>query len=235
MRKRKEVLAWTKSHNGEGVASRPQCGGTISPIAPISGAAPTPQGICGMQLQRTSVLGFLLRWQSNPSTPPTLNFLTHTQTLPPAPPPPPHTSFFSSQKSTFLCTSPYSHSLCTGILNLEGWCLNGCWVASTGEGRCCLYSFQVPGGGGVGTRLWWLALLACGSAYWPLALEPSDMTSRHLYYCGHPHCCGHPPAWVGIQNATSAPGGGGGSVAMPITRGHTGAAGEKLPPWRLSR
>ena len=32
-----------------------------------------------------------------------------------------------------------------------------------------------PGGGG-GTRPWWLALLACGGAYWPLALEPSAMT-----------------------------------------------------------
>ena len=50
------------------------------------------------------------------------------------------------------------------------------------------------GGEGVGTRPWWLALLACGGAYWPLALEPSAMTSRHPYYCGHPHCHGHPPA-----------------------------------------
>ena len=39
------------------------------------------------------------------------------------------------------------------------------------------------GGGGVGTRPWWLALLACGGAYWPLAFEPSAMTSRHPYYC----------------------------------------------------
>ena len=62
------------------------------------------------------------------------------------------------------------------------------------------------GGGGFGTRPWWLALLACGGAYWPLALEPSAMTSRHPYYCGHPYFCGHPPAWVGIQNATSAHG-----------------------------
>ena len=53
------------------------------------------------------------------------------------------------------------------------------------------------GGGGVGTRPWWLALLACGGAYWPLALEPSAMTSRHPYYCGHPHCRGHPSAWGG--------------------------------------
>ena len=44
------------------------------------------------------------------------------------------------------------------------------------------------GGRGVGTRPWWLALLACGGAYWPLALEPSAMTSRHPHYCGHPHC-----------------------------------------------
>ena len=63
-----------------------------------------------------------------------------------------------------------------------------------------------PGDGGFGTRPWWLALLACGGAYWPLAFEPSAMTSRHPYYCGHPHCRGHPPSWVGIQNATSAHG-----------------------------
>ena len=55
-------------------------------------------------------------------------------------------------------------------------------------------------GGGVGTRPWWLALLACGGAYWPLAFEPFAMTS------GHPHYCGHPPSWGGIQNATSAHG-----------------------------
>ena len=71
---------------------------------------------------------------------------------------------------------------------------------------------QPRGGGGVGTRPWWLALLACGSAYWPLAFEPSAMTSGHPHYCGHPHFCGHlhycghPPAWGGIQNATSAHG-----------------------------
>ena len=56
------------------------------------------------------------------------------------------------------------------------------------------------GGGGVRTRPWWLALLACGGAYWPLALEPSAMTSRHPHCRGHLHCRGHPPA-----------GGGGGS------------------------
>ena len=38
-----------------------------------------------------------------------------------------------------------------------------------------------------------MALLACGSAYWPLAFEPSAMTNRHPHYCGHPHCRGHPP------------------------------------------
>ena len=58
-----------------------------------------------------------------------------------------------------------------------------------------------------GTRPWWLALLACGSAHWPLALETSALTSRHPYYCGHPHCRGHPCALGGgIQNATSAHG-----------------------------
>ena len=58
------------------------------------------------------------------------------------------------------------------------------------------------------SRPWWLALLACGGAYWPLALEPFAMTSRHPYYCGHPHCRGHPPAWVGIQNMFRGGGGG---------------------------
>ena len=53
---------------------------------------------------------------------------------------------------------------------------------------------EAEGGGGVGTRPWWLALLACGGAYWPLAFEPSAMTRRHPHYCGHPHCRGHPPA-----------------------------------------
>ena len=40
---------------------------------------------------------------------------------------------------------------------------------------CCPTSFAascgIQGGGGVGTRPWWLALLACGGAYWPLAFE----------------------------------------------------------------
>ena len=49
------------------------------------------------------------------------------------------------------------------------------------------------GVGRFGTRPWWLALLACGGAYWPLALEPSAMTSRRPYYCGHPR----PPAGGG--------------------------------------
>ena len=34
-------------------------------------------------------------------------------------------------------------------------------------------------GGGGGTRPWWLALLACGGAFWPLAFEPSAMTTGH--------------------------------------------------------
>ena len=62
-------------------------------------------------------------------------------------------------------------------------------------------------GGGVGTRPWWLALLACGGAYWPLALEPSAMTSGHPYYCGHPHCRGHPHC---LGGGRWMPGGGGG-------------------------
>ena len=50
------------------------------------------------------------------------------------------------------------------------------------------------GVGGVGTRPWWLALLARGGAYWPLAREPSAMTSRPPHCRGHLHCRGHPPA-----------------------------------------
>ena len=57
-------------------------------------------------------------------------------------------------------------------------------------------------GGGFGTRPWWLALLACGGAYWPLTFEPSAMTRRHPYYCGHPHCRGHPPSWGGNPECT---------------------------------
>ena len=87
-------------------------------------------------------------------------------------------------------------------------CLHG-YVAlrlrllSSGGG---LWGGCIAGGGGVGTRPWWLALLACGGAYWPLAFEPSAVTSRPPYYCGHPHYRGHPPSWLGIQNATSAHG-----------------------------
>ena len=41
------------------------------------------------------------------------------------------------------------------------------------------------------------ASLLCGSAYWSLALERFAMTSRHPYYCGHPHCRGHPSTYLG--------------------------------------
>ena len=74
------------------------------------------------------------------------------------------------------------------------------------SGRCYYRVYILLGGGGVGTRPTWLALLACGGAYWPLTLEPSAMKSRHPYFCGHLHCCGHPPAWVGGGGC----GGGGG-------------------------
>ena len=52
-------------------------------------------------------------------------------------------------------------------------------------------------------------MLACGGAYWPMAFEPSAMTSKPPHYCGHPHCRGHRPALGmhgGIQSATSAHG-----------------------------
>ena len=41
------------------------------------------------------------------------------------------------------------------------------------------------GDGGVGTRPWWSALLACGGAYWPLAFEPSAMTRGGGWGGGH--------------------------------------------------
>ena len=89
---------------------------------------------------------------------------------------------------------------------------------------------QEGAGGGFGTRPWWLALLACGGACWPLALEPSAMTSRHPYFCGHPHCCRHPLAWVGIQNATSAmassPNGLISARYAVITKGGGGSSGQ---------
>ena len=93
----------------------------------------------------------------------------------------------------------------------EGVCgRGGAHRLGRGQGIC----LSVGGGGGGCTRPWWFALLACGGAYWPLALEPSAVTSRHPHYCGHPHCRGHPPSWVGIQNAPSAHGvhGGGGVI-----------------------
>ena len=67
---------------------------------------------------------------------------------------------------------------------------------SDGGSLCSDHRCAYPRGEGgvVGTRPWWLALSACSGAYWPLALEPSAMTSRHPYYCGHPHCRGHPPS-----------------------------------------
>ena len=107
-----------------------------------------------------------------------------------------------------VCPVPYTrrhrrgnHS-CPGPLSFP---LGRCW-SMLGDWASQISEHMGRGGGGVGTRPWWFALLACGGAYWPLALEPSAMTSRHPYYCRHPHCCGHPPAWVGIQNATSAHG-----------------------------
>ena len=69
-------------------------------------------------------------------------------------------------------------------------------VATGLQGKCCVSTTLLTrvthdtrrGGGGGGTRPGWLDLSACGGAYWPLAFEPSAMTSRHPHYCGHPHC-----------------------------------------------
>ena len=76
-----------------------------------------------------------------------------------------------------------------------GLCMHGCglmllWPLG-GLGVCARVL-----GGGFGTRPWWLALLACGGAHWPLAFKPSAMTSRHPHYCGHPHCR---TSWVGVR------------------------------------
>ena len=55
---------------------------------------------------------------------------------------------------------------------------------SAGGGLCCSTA-RLPSqgpfeeGGGVGTRPWWLALLACGGAYWPLALEQGERGGWH--------------------------------------------------------
>ena len=56
------------------------------------------------------------------------------------------------------------------------------------------------GGGRVGTKPWWLALLACGGAYWPLALEPSADDKQASALLRASTCPG------GIQNATFAHG-----------------------------
>ena len=86
-------------------------------------------------------------------------------------------------------------------------------------------------GGGGGTRPWWLALLACRGAYWPLAFEPSAMTSRHPYYCGHPHCRGHPPSWGGGGGRWGGGWGGGGRLEGLGGGVSAGGCGGGVPPW----
>ena len=115
--------------------------------------------------------------------------------FPPPPPPTPREGGSKGWLSFFECFSCMFHDKTVGTATV---CPCPC--------PCRCHCVTPRGGGGVGTRPWWLALLACGGAYWPLALEPSAMTSRHPYHCGHPHCRGHPPARGGIQNATSAHG-----------------------------
>ena len=66
--------------------------------------------------------------------------------------------------------------------------------------------YSPQGGGGAGTMPWWLALLACGGAYGPLAFEPSAMTSRHPYYCGHPPASGGHPEMQFLSMASSPDG-----------------------------
>ena len=61
--------------------------------------------------------------------------------------------------------------------------------------------------GGFGTRPWWLALLPCGGAYWPLALEPSAMTRRPLHYCGHPPALGGGDSRMHLLPMASSPDG----------------------------
>ena len=73
----------------------------------------------------------------------------------------------------------YAHSrdvYTRDVFRTTGLCVHvgseGRWAPGGGGLVVCV------GGGGFGTRPWWLALLACGGAYWPLAIEPSAMTSR---------------------------------------------------------
>ena len=90
-----------------------------------------------------------------------------------------------------------------------------CTVAAIKTARMCWPNRVSGGGGGVGTRPGWLALLACGGAYWPFALEPSAMTSRHPHCCGlcsgggrgqdrTRRCCSANQGWRGQQGSVSA-------------------------------
>ena len=84
-----------------------------------------------------------------------------------------------------------------------GWAVGGRGVGGSarggGAGGC-----GGGGGEGVGTRPWWLALLACGGAYWPLAFVPSAMTM------------GGGGDWRFGQGGGGSQGGGGG-CARPTT------------------
>ena len=102
-----------------------------------------------------------------------------------------------------------------GLLAAEG--LAGLVVVQPRDARAAVQHWGLPevcacgaGVGGFGTRPWGLALLACGGAYWPLAFEPSAMTSRHLHYCGHPPALGGGGSRMHLLPMASSPGGGGG-------------------------
>ena len=50
------------------------------------------------------------------------------------------------------------------------------------SGECHALRHRGGGGGGVGTRPWWLVLLACGGAYWPLSGMLNLMTIPHVLH-----------------------------------------------------
>ena len=87
-------------------------------------------------------------------------------------------------------------------------------------------------GGGLAPGLGgWL----CGGAYWPLALEPSAMTSRHPHYCGHLHYCrhlhcrGHPPSWGGGTPECNFGGGASSQRAVSNPPSPAGVEGLSIP------
>ena len=100
-----------------------------------------------------------------------------------------------------LPPSPISRGTAWG----RGWHgAGGCGAGGSLDGSLLSASGGGLGGLGVGTRPWWLALLACGGAYWPLALEPA-MTSRASVLLRASACLGGTPECLGGGGCSSPP------------------------------